>query len=248
MRFGCAAVPALTVLLAGGTGDAADLPLNGIALGTSVRAAAQTLGPPTAVVSSDSGNGFAFAGGATAYADDDGIVLAVELRSGSPRIDVDGTPRTFAIGAYSTQRADADLAEVAEFATPTVRSYRLAPRRDLVLGFGPSSRRLERVTYGEPGQLARLGLLPGDGATKAVAYHAPERRPAGAATVSGPRTTVYRVAIDRAGNVRKVYVVIPSSAPDADADLGRGLVSERYLPATLDGRPIAASVFIELRH
>jgi hypothetical protein len=107
---------------------------------------------------------------------------------------------------------------------------------------------LERVTYGEPGQLARLGLLPGDGATKAVAYHAPRRRPAGAATVSGPRTTVYRVAIDRAGNVRKVDVVIPSSAPDADADLGRGLMSERYLPATLDGRPIAASVFIELRH
>jgi hypothetical protein len=210
---------------------------------------AQTLGPPTAVTSGDNGHEFAFPGGATAYADDDGIVLAVDLRSGRPRIDVDGTPREYPIGVYSAARADVDLANVAEFATPTLRSYRLAPRRDLVLGFAAASNRLERVAYGEPGQLARLGLLPGDGAAKIVAYRAPQvRKPVRPVAPEGPRTTVYRVAIDRTGTVRDVEVVIPSSLPAADADLGRELLADRYLPATLDGRSIAASVFVELHH
>ncbi len=237
------------LLLLPSTGAAADVPLDGIALGTSVSVLAQTLGPPTAVASGDSGNTFAFSGGATAYADDDGIVLAVDMRSGNPRIDVDGIPRAFPIGRYSAARADADLADVAEFATPIRRSYRLAPHRDLVLGFGQTSSRLERVTYGEPGQLARLGLLPGDAAAKAVAYRAPQlRNTAAAAMPAGPHSTVYRVAIDRAGIVRGVDVVIPSSAPADDAAFGRPLMTDRYLPATLDGRPIAASVFIELHH
>jgi hypothetical protein len=248
VRFGYAALPAFLLLLAS-TGTAADLPLDGIALGTSVSVLARTLGPPTAVTSSDSGNQFAFSGGATAYADEDGIVLAVDVRSGSPRIAVDGTPRAFPIGRDSSARADADLADVAEFATPTLRSFRLAPRRDLVLGFGPTSSRLERVTYGEPGQLARLGLLPGDAAAKAVAYRAPQlRRTAAASAQTGPHSTVYRVAIDRAGIVRSVDVVIPSSTPAEDAMFGRALISDRYTPATLEGRPIAAAVFIELQH
>jgi hypothetical protein len=249
----CAALPALLILALADTGTAADLPLGGIALGTSVSSLAQTLGPPATVTSDDSGNGFVFPGGATAYADDDGIVLAVDLHAGHPRVDIDGKAREFPIGAYWAARADAELAGVAEFATPTLRSYRLAPRRDLVLGFAAASGRLERVVYGEPGQLARLGLLPGDAAAKVVIYRAPQPRrprvaPTPTPTPAGTRCTVYRMAVDRAGNVQRVDVIVPSDAPHADADLGRALAAERYLPATLDGRPIAAAVFVELHH
>jgi hypothetical protein len=249
VRFAYAALPALLVLELARAGSAADLPLAGIAVGSSVSALAQTLGTPAAVTSLDSGNEFAFPGGATAYADDDGVVLAVDVRAGNPRIDIDGTARAFPIGAYSTARADAELANVAEFSTPTLRSYRLAPRRDLVLGFAPASSRLERVAYGEPGQLARLGLLPGDAAAKAVVYRAPQRRrPVAANVPAGSLVTVFRVAVDRVGTVRHVDVVIPSGAPAADAEVGRALATDRYAPATLDGRPIAAAVFVELHH
>ncbi len=242
-------LPAACAVLLCATPAAADLPLDGIAVGASVSALAQTLGPPAAVTSSDNGNRFVFAGGATAYADDDGVVLAVETRTGSPRVDIEGTVRAFPIGTYSAARADADLADVAEFATPALRSYRLAPRRDLVLGFAPASNRLERVTYGEPGQLARLGLLPGDAAAKAVAYRAPQlRRAPSEAAPGGRQVTVYRLSIDRAGTVRGVNVIIASPEPQTDAALGRDLLRERYVPATLDGRPIAASVFVALWH
>jgi len=245
MSWGFAALLVLPLVSAGAA--AAELPLGGIVVGSSVSAVAQTLGPPAAVTSLDSGNGFAFADGATAYTDDDGVVLAVDLRSGRPRVDVDGTARAFPIGEYSTARADAELADVAEFATPTLRSYRLGPRRDLVLAFTPASNRLERVAYGEPGQLARLGLLPGDGAARAVVYRAPRRHgPSAASASTGTRAAVYRVAVDRAGTVQRVDAIIPSSDPVADAAAARVLAADRYAPATLDGRPIAAAVFVEL--
>ena len=245
-----APVPAagLLLLLVAGAA-AAELPLNGITLGTSVSALAQALGPPANVFSGDTGNAFAFAGRTTAYADDDGIILAVDLRTGSPRVDVDGTPRTFPIGSYSAARADAELADVAEYATPALRSYRLAPRRDLVLGFAQPSNRLERVAYGEPGQLARLGLLPGEAAAKAVAYRAPQlRRSGGEVPPGGLESTVYRVAVDRAGSVRSVDVVIASHSPARDAEFAQTLLTGRYAPATLDGRAIAASIFVQVRH
>jgi hypothetical protein len=246
-RFALAACAPLVLLAPGGA--AAEAPIAGIAIGTPVGALAQTLGPPENVASGDSGNRFVFPGGATAYADDDGIVLAVDTQTGSPQLDIDGKVHAFSVGTYSVARADAELANVAEFATPTLRSYRRAPRRDLVLGFGAASGRLERITYGEPGQLARLGLLPGDAAAKAVAYRAPQlRRAAGTLPPAGPYTTVYRVAIDRAGAVADVGVVIASAVPVRDGELARQLRRDRYAPATLDGRPIAATVFIELHH
>jgi hypothetical protein len=252
VKSSVALVCAVGTLLAAGRPANADLPLSGIPIGAAVGALAQTLGTPTAVFSADSGHRFDFAGGATAYTDDDGIVLAVEARSGAPQLDVDGSVRTFAIGAYTTARADAELAAVAEFSAPGVRSYRLGPRRDLVLEFG-SANKLARITFGEPGQLARLGLLPGDAASKAVVYRAPQARPAavkidGAADSAGPLVTVYRVAIDRAGSVRAADVLIPSASPARDADAERGLLRTRYVPASLDGRPIAATIFLELHH
>jgi TonB family protein len=105
------------------------------------------------------------------------------------------------------------------------------------------------VTFGEPGQLARLGRRPGDAAAKAVVYHAPRsRRPAGSAGPSEPRRTVFRIAIDRSGTVSSVEVTIPSAESAADRALAAELQAARYTPATLDGRPIAATVFVELAH
>ena len=149
MKAARAALSALVLLLAPHTA-AAELPLNGIAVGISVGEVARMLGPPASVDSGDDGHRFVFPGGAAAYADDDGVVLAVAAQAGTVRIDVDGTPHSFPIGNYSAARADAELAEVAEFATATQRSYRLAPQRDLVLEFGTASNRLQRLTYGEP--------------------------------------------------------------------------------------------------
>jgi hypothetical protein len=228
----------------------ADAPVAGITIGMAVAAIAARLGPPLRVDSSDAGTAFVFARGRTVYVDDDGMVLAVELRSGTPRIDVDGATRTLAIGTYAAARADAELAGVAEFATPAERSYRLAPRRDLALTFDAGSQRLTRVTYGEPGQLARLGLLPGDGASKAVVYHAP-RTLAGAVVPppapSAAEPAVFRLAIDRSGAVTEVDDALPSPHTAADAAAARRLRLGRYQPATLDGRPIAATLFVEMR-
>jgi len=226
---------------------AAESAVAGVTIGMPIRSVALALGPPEHVASSDAGNQFVFRDGTTAYTDDDGIVLAVDIPTGSPRIDVDGSTRTFAIGSYPADRADAELAGVAEFATPTRKSYRLSPRRDLVLEFGSASQRLDRVTYGEPGQLARLGLLPGDAATKAVVYRAPQPRAALAPPANGERgAVVYRLAVDRFGNVTGVDVAIPApiATDSADADAEQRLRATRFVPALLDGRPIAATVFV----
>jgi hypothetical protein len=239
----------LSLLLIAPRIAAAELPLDGITIGSSVAALARALGAPASVASADSGQRFVFPSGAIAYADDDGVVLAVDLPAGSPRVEVDGTVLTFPIGEYSTARADVELADAAEFTTPTLRSYRLAPRRDLVLSFAESTNRLDRVSYGEPGQLVRLGLLPGDPAATAVAYRAPRLRRAGSGPApSGAGASVYRIAIDRSGAVRAVEVVIASGSPQSDAEATRGLQADRYFPATLDGRPIAATIFVELSH
>jgi hypothetical protein len=254
MKRGLAAVASALSLLSANApafpnrAEAADLPINGITIGVSIGALARTLGAPASVDSGDGGHRFDFSDGGAAYADDDGIVLAADARAGSPRVDVDGTVRVFPIGAYSKARADADLAAVAEFATPTLRSYRLGPRRDLVLAFGPASNRLARLTYGEPGQLARLGLLPGDAAAKAVDFRAPRPRSPIPAPASGSQATVLRVAVDRAGSVSGVDVIVASSDAAADAELARRMRGQRYTPAALDGRPISATTFVEIRH
>jgi hypothetical protein len=245
---------AACALLALPAAAAADEPLGGIAVGAPVSAAAATLGPPADVNSGDDGQRFAFPSGSTAYTDDDGIVLAVDMRSGSPAVEIDGHARRFAIGAYTAARADADLAADAEYSSATVRSYRLAPRRDLVLAFDASTARLQRLAYGEPGQLARLGLLPGDPAAKAVVYRAPRPRSGGAPGagfagdgMAAGRRAVFRVGVDRFGNVTSVDVLIASGDGAADTVVAGRIRGARYAPAQLDGRPIAATVFVEAR-
>jgi hypothetical protein len=238
------ALTATALLLVAPAAASAELPIDGITVGRSVGEVARILGPPARVTSADSGNEFVFAHGTTAYTDDDGIVLAVGTQTGSPRIEIEGAVRAFGIGTYSAARADAELADIAEFTTETARSYRIAPRRDLVFAFD-RTQRLERVTYGEPGQLVRLGLLPGDAAAKAVTYHAPRLRGSASVSADGSGATVYRIAIDRAGAVKAVDVVIASALTGDDASVARHLRTDHYAPATLDGRPIAAAIFVE---
>lgn len=248
MTFGLAALSVACALSALPAAATADEPLVGIAVGAPVSAAAAALGPPANVVSGDDGQRFAFSGGPIAYTDDDGIVLAVDVRSGSPAVEIDGRERRFAIGAYTAARADADLAADAEYSTATTRSYRLEPRRDLVLAFDASTARLLRLAYGEPGQLARLGLLPGDPAAKAVVYRAPRARPGSppdASAASGGHGAVFRVGVDRFGTVASVDVLIPSGDAAADTVAAGRLRGARYAPAQLDGRPIAATVFVK---
>lgn len=250
--IGRAAIVLGTALSVGPTiATAGQSAIGGVAIGMPIAEATAALGPPLDVASVDSGHRFVFAGGIIAYADDDGRVLAVESRCGSPRIDIDGQSQSLPIGTYSLGRADAELAEVAEFSTPRARSFRLAPRRDLVLDFSASNV-LERVAYGEPGQLARLGDLPGDAAAKALPFRAPvPRRALPAPGGTGARTTLYRLEIDRRGAVSGVDVISSSArAGDADADADasiRRLSAERYVPATLGGRPIAATIFVQVR-
>jgi len=246
-------LPACALLLAGTRLAAAEVPFDGMTIGMPVGTAAAALGPPVAVSSENDGHRFTFAGETAVYTDDDGTILAIDARAGSPRIEVDGEVRTFAIGRYTAQRADAELAGVAEFTTPTRHSYRLGPRRDLVFEFSAPGQLLDRVTYGEPGQLVRLGLLPGDAAAKAVTYRAPQLRRSGdepppAAPAGSGDATVFRLTIDRGGTVSAADVLVPSSRPSDDARLAATLRTRRYTPANLDGRPISGTVFVEVRH
>jgi hypothetical protein len=251
---GVATVLAALLALTSVPALAANAPIDGIAIGTTVTALAVAAGFPTAVASEDSGNRFVFPDGTTAYADDDGRVLAIAVTSGTARVAIDGTPYAFEIGRYTVGQAERDLAADAEYATPALHSYRLEPRRDLVLGFD-AAQRLQRVTYGEPGQLARLGLLPGDAAAKAVLYRPPHPlRPGFAAIGDGPLTAVYRISVDRSGAVAEVALAIPPAPavpPGTTAEvagpIAAGLKGERYAPALLDGKPIAGTIFVRVR-
>ncbi len=247
--IGAAALTAVVLALAGGPAVAVTtVPDPQLSIGAPVAAWVTKLGAPVAVTSADSGHRFLFSGGQAAYTDDDGLILAVELQAGSISIAIDGRSHHFAIGRYTLAQADAELAEDAEFAGPALRSYRLAPRRDLVFGFEPASNRLERVTFGEPGQLVRLGLLPGDVAARAVAYRAPRPVTLANAPATGPNAIVYRLTIDRAGAVRDVGILFGPATPAQDATFSQALRRDRYTAATLGGRPIRATVFSEQRY
>ncbi len=235
-------------LLAGSVAGGGDTPVRGLTIGAPIAAVMQALGPPTAVMSLDNGNRFAFGPQTAAYVDADGQVLAIDLRAGTPVIAIEGNARTFPIGTFTVAQAAAELADVAEFAGPAFRSYRLGPRRDLVLGFTGSADldRLNRLSYGEPGQLARLGLLPGDSAVKSVPYRAPRlTRPAAAALAEDASNAVYRLDIDRGGAVTSVAAVGSTAAPAVDDAQLQRLRARRYACATLGGRPIGATIFVQ---
>lgn len=224
----------------------AEAPVGGILVGSPVSALVQTAGIPASVESMDSGNRFAFSA-ATAYADDDGIVRAVDLKAGEARLEIDGKPRTFTIGSYSFAQAEAELANFAEFSNETTRTYVLSPARELVLVFD-ASKKLARLLYGERGPIARLGVIPGEDGAKTFPYKAPKVRRSALADGAGERTTIVKLRVDRGGNVLDASILVPSTDGAFDARVQKQLATDRFTPATLGGRAIAATVFRELRH
>ncbi|GAC1419606.1 MAG: hypothetical protein NVSMB5_11620 [Candidatus Velthaea sp.] len=224
----------------------ADAPIGGILLGSPVAAIVRTAGTPGSVESADSGNRFTFPT-ATAYADDDGMVRALDVSTGDVRVEVDGKPKTFSIGTYTYARAEAELANFAEFSNDSTRTYILSPTRELVLMFD-AAKKLSRVIYGERGPLARLGVIPGEDGAKTFPYKAPKVRHSALADGSGARITIVKLRVDRTGNVTDVEVLVPSTDSPFDERVVKQLATDRFTPATLGGRAIGATVFRELRH
>jgi hypothetical protein len=226
---------------------AAETPVGGIVVGASLAATVRENGIPTAVETIDSGNRLTFAR-ADAYTNDDGVILVAETSSGSVAIDVDGKTRTFTIGSYASIQADLDLSTVAEFASDNTRTYRLSPERELVLTFDKTTQKLARVSYGQRGQLARMGLISGDDILKAVPYKAPRIHTTAIKDGTGTQVTIVKLDIGRDGDVKNVAVLVPSGDAKFDANLAATMSTDKYLSAQLGGRAIAATYFRELRH
>jgi hypothetical protein len=225
------------------------------ALAAPIAALVRRCGAPAHVASRDDGDHLTFLDdGATVDtvvdADRD-LVRAIDVSAGAPAtmtIDVDGVPRAFAFGSYAAAEADAELADVADFAFGTGRAYRLDERRELVLSFDPQTQRLVRVAVGERLTLARLGLLARPLDQPPFPYSAPVLVRTAVPDGTGAQATVVRLDVDAAGIVRTAAIVVPSADAAFDAALGARLGYDRYAPARLGGRPIAASVLRELRH
>jgi hypothetical protein len=226
---------------------AAEAPVGGITIGSTIAAMIRENGIPTAVETIDMGNRFAYAN-AVAYANDDGVVVAAETATGTVPIEIEGKPRMFAIGTYTSAQADKDLATVAEFASDNARTYRLSAERELVLTFDKTTHVLARVSYGQRGQLARMGIISGDDTLKAVPYKAPKIRSTALKDGTGTHVTIVKLDVGRAGDVKTVTVVVPSDDPAFDASLTKTLLTDRFIAAQLGGRAIGATYFRELRH
>jgi hypothetical protein len=57
------------------------------------------------------------------------------------------------------------------------------------------------------------------------------------------RQVTPRIKIDSTGEVREINIGAGSGIPEVDRSIRETLMSQRYLPATLDGRPVAVWVF-----
>jgi len=225
------------------------------ALDAPVAALVRRCGAPAHVASRDDGAHFTFlddGASVDAVVDPDRAgVRALDVRAAAPQemtVDAGGSARTFGFGSYALAQADADLANVADYAFATNRAYRLDAARELVLTFDPATQRLTRVAIGERATLTRLGILPRPIDQGPFPYAAPALKRTALPDGAGARATVVRIDVDRFGIVRTVAVVVSSTDPAFDATLATRLGDDAYLPARLGGRPIAASVFRELRH
>jgi hypothetical protein len=225
------------------------------ALGAPVAALVRRCGMPARVASLNDGNHFTFdRDGATAdvLVDPDAVVVrALDIHALAPAsvtLAVDGTPHTFAFDRYEMARSDAELVEVADYAFGDRRAYRLDAAHELVLSFDPGTRRLTRIAIGERATLQRMSLLTEPVDRLSFTYVAPIAKRTAFPDGGGTQTTIVRVDIDREGIVRGVTVIVPSGDAAFDASLPRRLDDDRYEPGRLASRPVAASVFRELRH
>lgn len=225
------------------------------ALGAPVAALVRRCGTPVRVSSRDDGHHVTFLDdGATVDAivdPDRELVRALDVHGRATQtfaVNVDGAVRTPAFGAYTLAQAQAELVDAADTAFGSNRAYRLDDARELVLTFDPATQRLARIAIGERATLVRLGDLPQAVDQPPFPYAAPVLKHSALPDGSGAQATIVRLDIDAAGIVRAVTVVVASDDPAFDATLGRRLGDDAYAPARLGGRPIAGSVFRELRH
>lgn len=211
------------------------------ALAAPVAALVRRCGAPARVASRDDGHHFTFFDdGATVDAlvdPDRELVRALDVQASAPQ-----TLRTFAAEAGGAVLPDTD------FAFATSRAYRLDVAHELVLVFDTTMERLTRVAVGERTALVRLGVVPLPVDQPPFPYTAPVLKHSALADGTGAQATVVRIDVDRTGIVRNVAVVVAGADPAFDATLAARLGDDTYVPARLSGRPIAGSVFRELRH
>jgi len=225
------------------------------ALAAPVAALVRRCGAPARVTSRNDGNHFTFLDdGATTDAlvdPDAAVVHALDTYATSPATivaTIDGVTHTFAFGSYDMAQADVDLAAAADYSFTDGRAYRLDMVHELVLSFNPATKKLARVSIGERATLERMHLLREPINRKPFTYIAPVAKHTGVDDGSGAQATIVRVDLDRFGIVRSVTVVVPSDDAVYDAKLPARLDDDRYEPARVAGRDVAASIFRELRH
>jgi hypothetical protein len=226
----------------------ADTIIGGIALGTPLESVLKTMGTPAFAHSGDTGNEVAWRapGGQTAVFVEDGIVDAVVYQPIADKritVDFDGKPVSFAIGAYTLDQADAQLATSAQFSAGSTRTYVPAPGRELVLLFDERTDRLASVAYGQRGTIARLGYIKADDIATSVPYHpATMNKSAIKDAGTGPAALI-AYSIDRRGIVKSVRVLVASGVAPFDDLLANGLLDDKFTPAHLGGREIASTYY-----
>ncbi len=212
-------------------------------------------GPPSSVASRDDGQHIVFAGGGasvTAIVDDDATIHAIDLAfpAGTTyALDVDGATHRFTFGATTSLGARDELATDAETEGANFRVFRRGEDEAFVLTFDPSTSTLAQVIVGDRATLLRLGYVRDPVPNQPhFPFVAPVLKRSAVADGSGPKATVLRIDLDRAGVVRNVALIVASDDPPFDQQLLARVGHDYYAPAKLGGRAIGSSVFREIRH
>jgi hypothetical protein len=247
MSLRLAAIAALAVCAAPLAAQA-DTLIGGVALGTPLDALVKTMGAPAAAHSGDNGNEIVWqqAGDETGVFVEDGVVDAIvyqPVRAKRITVDFDGKPVSFAVGTYTADQADAQLAADAQFSTGSTRTYIPAPGRELVLHFDERTNTLASVAYGERGTIARIGYINADEIATAVPYHAAILNKSAINDAATGPAALIAYAIDRHGVVTTVRVIMPSGVRPFDELLANGLLGDMFTPAHLGGREIASTYY-----
>jgi len=227
---------------------AADTIIDGIALGTPLEALLKTEGAPSSVRSGDNGNEILWRNGtgAAGVFVDDGVVDAIVYQPAGGRritVDFDGKPVSFAIGAYTIDQADVQLAADAQYSDGSTRTYVPAPGRELVLLFDERTKLLSSVAYGDRGTIARIGYVRADDIATSVPYHAAILNKSAIKDNGNGPAALIAYSIDRRGFVKNVAVLLPSGVASFDDLLATGLTDDKFTPAHLGGREIASTYY-----
>jgi hypothetical protein len=212
-------------------------------------------GPPSSVATRDDGQHIVFAdGGAsvTAIVDDDSTIHAIDLTfpAGTTyALDVDGTTYRFTFGTTTSISARDLLAADAETEGANFRVFRRGEDEVFVLSFDAKTSTLAHLLIGDRATLLRLGYVRDPVPDQPrFPFVAPVLRHTAVGDGSGPKATVLRLDLDRAGVVRNVAVIVGSADPSFDQQLVAQVGHDSYAPAKLGGRAIGSSVFREIRH